>query len=285
MAEFPAYLDVIGHPVAHSLSPAMHLAAYRSLEINACYTGYDVEPERLRDMVNAMRTLHFRGFNVTIPHKTAIMDLLDECTPEALRIGAVNTVYEKDNRLIGDNTDGLGYVASLTHELDVDVKGKRVLILGAGGAARGIADALCLAGIDTLWIVNRHLEKAVHLTEQLTIHHSAPIFALETGKWPDTGIDLLINTTPVGMHGHLSEELPIATDRLNDRMVVSDIVYRPKVTPLLAAAEQAGAKTHGGLGMLVEQGALAFEKWFGVMPPVSVMREAALQEMQKERSS
>ena len=284
MADFPAYFAVIGHPVGHSLSPVMHLAAFRSLGINACYTGYDVEPERLREVASAMRTLHFRGFNVTIPHKSAIMDLLDECTPEAVRIGAVNTVYVKDNRWIGDNTDGLGYLSSLTHELDFDVRGKRVMIFGAGGAARGIADALLFAGIDALWIVNRHLDKATYLAEQLAMHHISQISVLEAGTWPEVQIDLLINTTPVGMQGHLAEELPIATDYLNERMVVSDIVYRPMVTPLLTVAAKVGARTHGGLGMLVEQGALAFYRWFGVMPPVSVMREAALEAMQRERT-
>jgi shikimate dehydrogenase len=281
MADFPANLAVIGHPIAHSLSPVMHQAAFRELDINACYTGYDVAPERLHEVVGAMRTLNFRGWNVTIPHKVAIMSLLDELTPAAKRIGAVNTVYFQDGLWIGDNTDGQGYLSSLSQELSLDVRGKHVVVLGAGGAAKAIADALLFAGVGALWILNRHREKAEALASQLAVHHTRITIVGSDMVWPSSRVDLVINTTPVGMEGHLTGELPVPASVLQEQMIVSDLVYRPQVTPLLLAAQLAGAKTHGGLGMLVEQGALAFTKWFGITPSVAVMREAALQEMRK----
>ena len=275
MADFPSYLAVIGQPIEYSLSPAMHRAAFQALSINACYTAFDVAPERLGEVVQAMRTLDFRGFNVTIPHKQAVIDLLDECTPAALRIGAVNTVYVRDGVWIGDNTDGAGYLSSLSRDLKFDARGKRAVILGAGGAARGVADALLGAGIDELWLLNRHRDRAETLARELSHYHAGAITAGTVADWPKDRVDLLVNTTPVGMEGHLGGELPIPEVVLHEQMTVSDIVYRPLNTPLLEAARRAGAKTHGGLGMLVEQGALALARWFGVMPPVDVMRDAA----------
>lgn len=277
MAHFTDFLAVIGHPIQHSLSPVMHNAALRALSIDAVYTAYDVSPERLADAVQAMRTLEFRGFNVTIPHKEAMLGLVDECTERAVRIGAVNTVYQQDGRWIGDNTDGVGYMTSLRAELQFDPIHKRAAILGAGGAARSIADALLAQGLDELYLLNHHREKAEDLARHLEQHHRQGLIrAGGIEDWPRQGVDLLVNTTPVGMAGHLEQQLPLPAELLGQQMIVSDVVYRPLFTPLLAAAKVAGAMTHSGLGMLVEQGALAFALWFGVPPSTHIMREAAL---------
>lgn len=279
MDGFPSFLAVIGHPIGHTLSPVLHRAAFRALGIDASYTAYDVAFERLPEVVRAMRTLEFRGFNVTIPHKTAVIDLLDECTPTALRMGAVNTVYVSDGKWIGDNTDGAGYLLSLGREHGFAVQGKRAVLLGAGGAAMGVADALLGAGLDALWILNRHRAKAEALARRLAQHYQTNIVTGTIAEWPRERVDLLINATPVGMVGFLEGELPVPPDVFHERMLVSDLVYRPLVTPLLAAADKAGAKTSGGLGMLVGQGALAFERWFGVFPSMDAMLAAAMAEL------
>lgn len=282
-------IGLLGHPVGHSHSPRMHNAAFQTLNLPYVYQAFDVLPQHLAEAVRGMRALGFRGFNVTIPHKVAVMSLIDELSSEATGIGAVNTVViDDDGKLYGTNTDGSGYVRSLKEETAISLRGARVVLLGAGGAARAIAYSLLKEGIAALSIANRNRERAEQLAARLK-----DVFAQGYGRngvaitvgalddvsrWlPDA--DLLVNTTSVGMHPH-EEAAPMPTEwlqRLPQSAVVSDLIYNPLKTRLLRAAEGYGLRIHGGLGMFLYQGAEAFRLWTGQEAPLDVMRQAVLQ--------
>lgn len=266
-------LGVMGHPVAHSKSPLMHNRALESQKLPYTYLAFDVRPEELPQAVNGMRALGARGWNVTIPHKVAIMALLDEVNDEAHQIGAINTVVNDGGKLIGMNTDGAGYLRSLKEETGLRLAEQRVLILGAGGAARGVAYALAQSGVQSVVIANRTVAKAEQLRsllQHLTDVKAVPLAEIE--KWIDDRT-LIVNTTSVGMHPHV-EETPIAGELLPEGAIVSDLIYNPMKTTLLRQAEGRGCVIHNGLGMFVHQGALAYEQWTGVQPPLDVMRQA-----------
>lgn len=276
-------VGLFGHPVGHSLSPAMHEAAIRSMGIQAVYKAFDVAPQDLPAAMAALRLLQFRGINLTIPHKEAALPLVDELTSTAARVGAINTVLRDGQRLIGDNTDGAGYVAALQSDLGLQVAGMHVAILGAGGAAKAIADALLDEGCQRVQLYNRNGARAQALGMHLQQYYSARrIMTAPLAEFNSAGLDLLINTTPVGMLGHLDGASPVAESHLRSDLIVSDIVYRPLHTPLLVAAAAHGAKIHDGTGMLVFQGALALSRWFGVVAPSLVMRNRLLDVLQQE---
>ncbi|MCI0181918.1 MAG: shikimate dehydrogenase [Acidibacillus sp.] len=276
----PDLLAVLGHPIRHSFSPIMHQAAIVDRGLDAVYTAIDVAPEQLRDAFCGMRVLGFLGANLTIPHKERALEYMDELTDRAQRIGAVNTVIRDKNRLIGDNTDGAGWLESITTELSLSLTGVRAVVIGAGGAAHAICDALLQAGCESLTIANRDVVRAQTLAVHLqTWYKQSLIQVVGLDQLSTDGIDLLINTTPVGMHGLAQGQMPIAEHLLHSTMIVSDLVYRPMQTPLLLAAKNRGALVHGGLGMLIAQGALAFHAWFGCDPPRSVMEQAILHDM------
>ncbi|HEY8342982.1 MAG TPA: shikimate dehydrogenase [Calditerricola sp.] len=276
-------VGLFGYPVGHSLSPAMHNAAFAALGLNLRYVAFPVPPEHLADAVRALRALSFRGVNVTIPHKVAIVPFLDALDEEARAIGAVNTVIvEADGRLVGTNTDGRGYVRSLLEETGVDLAAQRVLILGAGGAARAVAISLARCGAPRIAIANRTPEKAAELAAHVASYADA--WAVPPERLADAVREatLLVNTTSVGMVPH-ADETPLPPEWLHDGLVVSDLVYRPLKTRLLREAEARGLVTHGGLGMLIHQGALAFERWTGRSAPVALMRDAALRALAAEK--
>lgn len=269
---------VIGDPIRHSKSPLMQNAALNSCQIDAVYTAFHVKPEQLQACVEGMRALGIQGMNVTIPHKEQVMKLLDELDHSAQVIGAVNTIVNDNGRLIGYNTDGMGYVRSLKEETGVDLQSSRILMIGAGGAARGLAYALLNEGCEQLTIANRTLERAHAIAAELQAFGSIQVAQLEDGR-PDIlpeEVDVVINTTSVGMHPAV-EISPMDKSWLRSSMIVSDIIYNPLMTQLLHDAEEIGAVTHSGLGMFVYQGAIAFELWTGQQAPVHVMREAVLQ--------
>ncbi|HLT58103.1 MAG: shikimate dehydrogenase [Limnochordales bacterium] len=275
-----AVVGIIGWPVAHSLSPRMHNRAFAHLDMNWVYVPFPVHPSELETAVRGLRALSVRGFNVTIPHKTAIVPLLDRLTPAAAAIGAVNTVINQDGYLVGDNTDGIGFVRSLRDEADFDPAGSRVVVLGAGGAARAVAFALADAGVTRLVIANRTPARA----QELAAAVARP--GLETGALgldsPElreelAGADLLVQTTPAGMEGGSGAALPVPENWLHPPLIVCDIVYTPPLTPLLAAARRRGLRIVPGWGMLLYQGAAAFERWTGRPPPVAIMRAALLE--------
>lgn len=267
---------VFGDPIKHSKSPVMHNRAFRELGLNAAYAAFHVGPGRLKDAVAGIRALGFRGVNVTIPHKVEVMDYLDAIDEDARAIGAVNTIVNDDGKLTGFNTDGIGYVRSLREEAGFEVAGRKVLLLGAGGAARGVAYALAKEGAAAVYIANRTVSKAVDLAAAISPY--APAHGMSFGDIADIRgeVDLIVNNTSVGMHPNVNET-PIDTSWFHDGLTVSDLIYNPPVTRLLREAEAKGAAIHGGLGMFIYQGAYAFEYWTGREAPVAVMRAAVLE--------
>ncbi|MFY0546249.1 shikimate dehydrogenase [Brevibacillus sp. H7] len=273
-------VGLLGHPVQHSQSPIMHNAAFAEKQLNFAYAAFDVEPDRLADAIAGIRALGLRGVNVTIPHKVAIMPLLDEIDPLAKRIGAVNTVVNDNGRLIGYNTDGMGYVRSLVEETKLDVQKQVVTLLGAGGAARAVAFTLAEQGVKEIRIINRSRDRAALLAEHLG--EIVPTSVVEPGDASSAIADatLLINTTSIGMFPHV-DEIPVPVEWLHPGLIVSDLIYNPLETKLLKQARLIGAKPHSGVGMFVNQGALAFELWTGEPAPSETMRNIVLQQLQK----
>ena len=257
-------MGVIGHPVEHSRSPAMHNAAFTALGLDWVYVAFPTVAGRGEAAVWAALELGLAGLNVTMPHKAAAALACDELTPEASALGAVNTVVVDGDRLVGHNTDGGGFLRAIADE-GVAVAGKHCLVLGAGGAARAIVLALGTAGA-TVTVAARR-EDAARAAARL-----ARGTAVGLADAPVEACDVLVNATPLGMRG---EAPPFDAGRLRAGQFVYDTVY-PGETPLLAAAAAVDAAAAGGLGMLVHQGALAFRLWTGREPPVDVMRTAAL---------
>ena len=270
---------VIGDPVRHSRSPVMHNRAFAETGFNGFYAAFHVKPDQLGEAIRGMRALGFGGLNVTIPHKVAVMDHLDDIDESAQAAGAVNTIVLRDGRLIGYNTDGIGYVRSLKEEAEPDLTGKTIVVLGSGGAARGIVWALLREQPARVVLANRTAEKAARLAERFK---DAPA-AVEAVPWEAlrrvcAEADIVVNTTSVGMAPH-TEETPVDPAWLRPGAVASDIVYNPLKTAFLAGAEARGCRIHGGLGMFVYQGAFAFEYWTGRPAPVQAMREAVLESL------
>ncbi len=264
---------VFGDPIKHSKSPVMLNRAFRETGLNCAYAAFHVLPGQLRDAVAGIRALNFRGVNVTIPHKVEVMSYLDEIDEGARVIGAVNTIVNDGGKLIGYNTDGIGYVRSLKEEAGFSPKGKRILVIGAGGAARGVAYALALEEPAAVWIANRTADKARELARDIGVFAESAGVGLDVIEPLKDQVDLVVNTTQVGMHPNV-DETPIDTSWFHPGLTVSDIVYNPLMTRLLAEAKERGANIHGGLGMFIYQGAYAFEYWTGMPAPVKAMREA-----------
>ena len=270
---------VIGDPIEHTMSPVMHNAAFKELGIDYVYVAFRVRKEELGKAVAGMRALNIRGLNVTIPHKVAIIPFLDELDPLAAKIGAVNTIANDDGVLRGYNTDATGFLQALLDK-GVEPAGKNVVILGAGGASRGISFILAEKGANLI-ILNRLLELdwAEELAGQISQVFKKEVKALELDEENLTtvleGTDILINATSVGMTPNI-DETPVPAKLLKPGLVVFDIVYNPIKTRLRREAEATGAETIGGLDMLVWQGALAFEKWTGLKAPVGLMKKEAM---------
>jgi shikimate dehydrogenase len=268
---------IIGFPVAHSLSPVMHNAAFAALGLDWVYVPFPVPPEGLQAAVAGLRALGVAGFSVTIPHKVAILPFLDRISPEAELIGAVNTVALRDGLLTGFNTDGIGLLAALAGKLGFSASGRSILVLGAGGAARSAVVALAGAGALRIDVANRSPEGADTLVRSVSgrlpgcalVAHS-----LESLARPQylNAFDLIVNTTSVGMKGDSFRGLILSG--LKPGLVVYDMVYAPPVTPLLAQAESCGITAANGLGMLVAQGEAAFAIWTGVAAPGGCMERA-----------
>lgn len=258
---------VMGWPVAHSRSPAIHNHWIRQYGLNGSYVLLPVQPARITDAVRGLRALGFAGCNITIPHKVAAMALVDRIDPLAERIGAINTVVvEADGTLSGYNTDAFGYIQSLLDaQPDWRADAGPITVLGAGGAARAILVALAERGAKDIRLCNRSLDKA----EALAAEFGAPICAVPWEQRAEAldGCALLVNTTSLGMKGQ--DALELSLDTLPTHALVSDIIYVPLETPLLAAARQRGNPTVNGLGMLLNQARPAFEHWFGVMPELT----------------
>ncbi len=273
---------VIGYPLRHSISPRFQQPAFDALGLDVRYTARETPPEELSRLMAELRQPPWLGLNVTVPHKQAVLPYLDELSPEARRIGAVNTIHCVGGRLLGYNTDAPGVIRALRQDLAFEPRGARAVLLGAGGSARAVAVALLDAGVRSLIILNRHSERAVALAADLRAGLSADV-PVEGGPATPEAIttalaqaDLLVNCTTVGMrHGPAEESMPVPPQALRPALAVYDLVYNPRVTPLVAAARAAGALAQGGLSMLVYQGAISFEIWTGRPAPLEVMRRAA----------
>ncbi len=266
-------VGLMGHPVEHSLSPIMHNSAFAALGLNWCYLPLSVRPERLREAVAGLRALGFAGANVTVPHKEAAMSYLDEVTPQAQAIGAVNTIVVRGDELIGCNTDWQGFLTALS-EGGFDPQGKRAVVVGAGGAARAVVYALAQAGAQVA-VLNRTSARAQALVQDFSPLFPAFPLTLQTLEEQTAQAHLLVNTTPVGMWPELDGSIWPQELAFPGHLTVFDLVYNPRQTRLLRQAEAAGARAIGGLGMLVHQGAAAFELWTGEKAPVATMYEAA----------
>ena len=266
-------VGLIGHPVEHSFSPPMHNAAFDALGMDYTYVAFDVNPAELQKAIEGARSLNIRGFNVTIPHKIDVMKYLDEIDDVARLIGAVNTIDFKN--LKGYNTDGIGAVRAI--EEVISIKNKNVVIAGAGGASRAISFYIAKYGADSLTILNRNVDKAQSLARDVS--NSGLIGDVKSDSINEINAyladaDILVDTTPLGMHPHINDQ-PIATaENMHDELVVFDAVYNPNETVLLKQAIEAGAKPVYGIKMLLYQGAESFKIWTGADAPVDIMEKA-----------
>lgn len=271
-------VGLLGWPVAHSVSPQMHNAAFAALGLDWCYVPLPAPPEALRDAVRGLRALGLRGANVTVPHKEAIIPLVDEVAPEAQAIGAVNTLLvREDGRLAGHNTDVLGVRASL-EEAGCPVTGRCALVLGAGGAARAAAYALLQAGAEVRVLARRPAQAEALARDMVQAFPkgriSPGLLSPETLLRAAGEAHLLVHATPVGMWPHGDESLWPEERPVPPHLWVFDLVYRPAETRLLRQAQAGGARTIRGAWMLIHQAAASFRLWTGVEPPLKVMAEA-----------
>ncbi len=273
---------VIGDPIEHTLSPIIHNAAFCSLNLDFAYLAFKVTPAQVGNAIAGMRALDIVGLNVTMPHKEAVIKHLDQIDEAAKFLNAVNTIHNKDDKLFGYNTDGIGALKALK-ENGANPQGKRVLLLGCGGAARAIAYAL-VQEADELVVLNRTVSEAKELAVQLKSMFDKKVTAdllsanVIQEKLSDT--DILINATSVGMNSNLSQSL-IKPEWLISNLMVMDIVYNPVETKLVRDAKSVGAKVVSGVEMLIYQGASSFEIWTGKPAPIKVMRTAALEHLNK----
>ena len=277
-------LGVFGDPVQHSLSPEMQNAALKHCKIDMQYARFHILPDELREATDLIRKLEFIGVNLTIPHKISALELLDVADENAKRVGAVNVVKVEGGKLRGFNTDGRGFARAIREEFSVDLRDLRVMLLGAGGAARAIALQCAKENCERLVIANRSFEKAQKLADELRDFFTGPkvlgpvarlqAIPLEEAaiRFQIGNVDLVVNTTPVGLNR--GDASPIPARLLAPHLMIYDTIYSAERTPLLSAAVEAGARGANGLSMLLHQGALAFEIWFQREAPIDVMRKA-----------
>ncbi len=274
---------IIGDPIEHTMSPVMHNAAFRQLGMDWAYLPFRVGQETVGRAIEGVKALNIRGLNVTIPHKTAVIPYLDGLDPAAERMGAVNTIVNDNGKLTGYNTDAAGFLKAL-RENNIEPRGASIVVLGAGGASRGISFLLAENGAD-LTILNRRPERAEDLAGQISTATRTGVKALALDEANLSlaleKADVLVNTTKVGMIPDV-DRTPVPAGRLRSGLAVFDIVYNPLKTRLLADAGAAGALTIGGFEMLVWQGALAFTLWTGQAAPVDLMRKTAREALGNE---
>lgn len=276
------WFAVIGDPIQHSKSPYMHSLWYEQLSIDAAYVPIHVERDCLEQAIASLKLLGASGFNVTIPHKESIIPFLDELDPMAQKMGAVNTVVRtEDGRLKGYNTDGAGFVKSLELAIGDGHREEPVLIIGAGGAARGISFALASVGYNNIKIANRTVEKADAIVREMGIGEA---ISLEDAQSRLAEFKIFIQTTPAGLHNG-EFDLPFSMDQFPKQAIACDIVYNPIMTPFLRAAEEKDAHIITGLGMFIHQGAIAFEHWLGVYPPSDVVEQNLMKQLEQRENT
>jgi len=269
-------VGVFGHPVAENPTCVMQEAAFAALDLRWRYLTIDVEPQALPDAIRGVRAMGMKGINLTIPHKVAVMSLLDEVSPDAAMIGAVNTVRRVGDRLIGENTDGKGFLRGLGEEAGIDPAGRNVVVLGAGGAARAITVELALAGVAELTVMNRSIDRGKTLCEDLIRRTKAKAFF---EPWRGTcslgpSVDILVNATSIGLFPDVQAMPDVDLEGARPDLLVCDVVPNPPETRLVRTARSLGLKTLTGLPMLVYQGAIGFEMWTGLKAPEAAMKAA-----------
>lgn len=268
---------VIGDPIKHSMSPAMHNDLFQHYGLDANYERYHIKRGMLEQGLMGLRDRNVNGFNVTVPHKTDIIPFLDELDPLSKAIGAVNTVVCENGKWIGYNTDGNGYLQALKKQIP-DLSEQKVLIIGAGGAARGIYFTLAYDGVKWIDICNRTMEKAIALKEECPFAVDTKILSIHEAEKRLGEYSLVIQTTSIGMSPNIVES-PLEVDNINKDAFVSDIIYNPLQTKMLTCAKEKGANIQNGIDMFVFQGALAFEKWQGFFPDTERMRVSVLRQL------
>lgn len=273
-------VGVFGHPVSENPTVVVQEAAFNALNLNWRYLTIEVLPEQLGDAIRGLRAFNMRGINLTIPHKIEVMQFLDSIAEDARLIGAVNTVINNGGNLHGENTDGKGFIRSLTEESHVSIPSKKVVVLGAGGAARAIVVELALRGAGEILVVNRSTERGEALVNTVITCSKA-----KSRYIPWSGIlkipydtDILINATSIGLFPGVDDKPSIDYDTIRPEMVVCDVIPNPPRTAFLKEAEKRGAKTIDGLGMLINQGAIGFKLWTGLDAPVDIMKRALAKE-------
>ncbi|KXK12902.1 MAG: shikimate dehydrogenase [Chloroflexi bacterium OLB14] len=279
-------LGLIGYPLSHSLSPKIHTAALKACDLEGNYSLFPIHPEDkqgLKDFLNQVRAKQIHGLNVTIPHKQNVIEFIDELTPTAKSIGAVNTIYLKDEKLMGDNTDAMGFLTDLKKLVNKETSkqvNKSALVLGAGGSARAVIYALLNDGWNVA-IASRRVEQAKEISSSFPNHASRitnyqlPITNL-TDLQPST-FNLIINTTPIGMTPNINESPLPENLSLTSNIFIYDLVYNPRETKLIKSAKQNGNHATTGLGMLIEQAALSFEIWTGKKPPREILYQTVVE--------
>ena len=271
-------VGIFGYPLGHSISPAFQQAAFDYYSLPVRYQAWPTRPEELGENVKGLRSEYYLGANVTIPHKERVIVHIDDIDPWAGEIGAVNTIVRANDRLLGYNTDTDGFIRSLKEFSDFEPKGKKILILGAGGAARAAVFGLVKENVAALTIANRTIGRALVLAHDINARISN-VRAISLDKGPllqaSTEADLIVNSTSLGMkHGSTERTSPMGSGFIPSNALVLDMVYNPAETPLLRQARNAGAVTIGGLPMLIYQGAAAFELWTGREAPIQAMFKA-----------
>lgn len=257
---------IIGWPVDASLSPAIHNAAFAARDLDWVYVAFPVRTDRVGAALDGMRGLGISGLNVTMPHKQAVIPYLDGLTPEVERVGAVNTIVVDGERLIGTNTDGAGFMRFLLYDAGMEAKGTTAVVLGGGGAARGVVTAMVDAGMDVT-VTARRAEQAGEV---------AAVSGARTAAWDDrariaAAADLVVNATPIGRG---DGSIPVDAGAIREGQTVVDLIYHPEATELVRIASKRGARAFNGMGMLLHQAALAFEAWTGVEAPFEAMAAA-----------
>ena len=268
-------VGVFGSPIKHTASPAMHNAAFGAFEMNWAYLAFRVDPQNLRSALRGANDMGVVGINLTIPHKIMALDCIDEVDAEARKLGAVNTVSMEKGKLHGFNTDGYGFLKAIKEDFNLSIRGKQVLVLGAGGAGRGIAVKCALDGAARVIVANRTTARIEPIAQEIRgtkTEFLALKLAAEDIRKVIHEVDLVVNATSVGLQE--GDSLGLGADLFSPRLHVYDTIYRPAETELLRVAESAGAKVANGLSMLLHQGAKAFEIWTKRKAPLAVMRRA-----------
>jgi shikimate dehydrogenase len=271
-------VGVMGQPIAHSASPAMHNAAFAAMKLDWAYIALEVAPKNLRSALRGARDMNFVGVNLTVPHKILALEFCDEIDEEAKLLGAVNCISFRDGKIRGFNTDGYGFVEALKEEFNLELRGKRVLVLGAGGAGRAIAVKSAMENAAKVVVANRTASKIAPIRREISktatkfaaIPLKSDAIARESAK-----SDVLVNATSVGLRA--GESLGLSQKSFRKGFIVFDTIYNPAETELLRAAKKAGALAANGVSMLLHQGAKSFEIWTNRKPPLAVMRRALRQ--------